>query len=370
MTEYDKKRLLVFHTKIAPYRVDFFNELASHYDMFICVDSKVVYGGLYKDIEHSYKFDYTEGFYSENIWSAYLSVSKYIKEKQPDVIFVSECGLLSLMTVLYRILHNEHYKIVSIIDDSFDQITQNRQFSKRHVIAEKLLIPFFDQIINVEDRVSSHFQRIFGKGITFPIIRDEELFRKSLIESLPISKDYINRYGLEHKKVILFVGRFVSLKNIPTLINAYYSLNTDDVSLVLVGSGEEEIKLRVLDKYKKLIFTGALSGNALYAWYNIADVFVLPSTLEPFGAVTNEALMSGCKCLISERAGSSSLIIKNVNGDCFNPMDEDELCEKLAKLLDDCNSHDKSQSIRPNLMQLTFHQEMNKVMNAVDSLFQ
>ena len=35
MDSQEKKRLLVFHTKVAPYRVDFFNRLAEHYDMFM-----------------------------------------------------------------------------------------------------------------------------------------------------------------------------------------------------------------------------------------------------------------------------------------------------------------------------------------------
>lgn len=367
MKETKKKRLLIFHTKVAPYRVDFFNKLAMHYDMFICMDRKFVYGGLYQDIEKSYRFNHVEGSMSKNLWSAYFSVSKFIKEKQPDIVFVSECGLLSLMVVLYRFIHNKHYKIVSIIDDSYDQITQDRQFSRRHVIAEKVLIPFFDQIINVEERVSLHFQSIFGKGISFPIIRDEDIFRGSLIECLPICKDYIKKYGLVNKKVILFVGRFVALKNIPALINAYSKLKSNDVSLVLVGSGEEEDNLKALDKQHKVIFTGPLSGDALYAWYNIADIFVLPSTKEPFGAVTNEALMAGCKCLISERAGSSCLIKKNFNGDCFNPLDEEELYNKLRIMLESCNSHDKSQNIKPSLMPITFNQEISKVINAIDS---
>lgn len=363
-----KKKLLVFHTKVAPYRVDFFNELAIHYDMFMCMDRKVVYGRLYHDIEKCYAFDYVEDHMSRGIIQAYSYVLKYVKEKDPDIVMVSECGLISLLVVFIRWLFKKKYLIVSIIDDSFDQVTHGRQFSRRHVFAEKILIPHFHQIINVDERVSALFQRRYGKGVAFPIIRNEDIYRAGLFDCLSLSKEYIKDYGLENKKVVLFVGRFVGLKNISTLIRAYNKLEEKDVRLVLVGAGEEERALKALDVQSDIIFTGALSGSFLYAWYNIADVFVLPSLVETFGAVTNEALMAGCKCLISERAGSSCLIRKGVNGDCFNPLDEDELCGKLGQLLSECDRCNRPDDLRPNLMPVTFKQEMKKVLQTIDQI--
>lgn len=368
MKETNKKRLLVFHTKVAPYRVDFFNELAIHYDMFLCMDRKIVYGGLYKDIEKSYKFHYEEHEISKGFIHAYKYIKTFIDAKDPDIVMVSECGLISLVVVAFKWLFRKKYRIVSIIDDSFDQITQGRQFSRRHVFAENILIPHFDQIINVDERVSALFQNTYKKGVAFPIIRDEKLFRKELSNSLSISKKYNIDYGLEGKKVILFVGRFVQLKNISSLIKAYNNLEDKNVRLVLVGSGEEEKLLKSLDNQSNIIFTGALSGNSLYAWYLMADIFVLPSFVEAFGAVTNEALMAGCKCLITERAGSSCLIHSGINGECFNPLDVGDLTQKLGKMLSKCIKHRNLDSLRDNLMPITFGQEISKIINALDNL--
>ena len=361
-----KKKLLVFHTKVAPYRVDFFNTLAGHYDMYLCMDRKSVYGGLYTDIEKSYRFLYKEMATPQSIRAAYKYVAKEIQTWKPDIVMVSECGLISLMAVLYRKLHKARYRIVSIIDDSYDQLTEGRQFTKRHEWAEKLLVPCFDQVINVDERVAGLFRNRYGKGVSFPIIRDENLYRCILDDALPISNEYIERYSLSGKKIVLYVGRFVPLKNIPSIIKAFQKIGDDNSRLVLVGDGEEKSNIVTLcEGDDRVIMTCSLSGKALYAWYNIANLFVLASYQESFGAVTNEALMAGCKCLITERAGSSSLIKDGENGSCFNPLDEDDLAEKMRKLLNESEPIRDAAEIRPCLMQTTYEEEMNKVLSAI-----
>ena len=359
------KKLLVFHTIVAPYRVDFFNYLWKSYDMTMCIDRKEVYTSLYKDIEKKYLFNYSEFSTSKGIWSTFRYVISVIRSVKPDVVLVSECGIISIIVVLYRLLTFGKYRIVSIIDDSYNMLVDNNQFTKRHEKAEKVLIPRFDGIINVEPRVSDFFQKRYGKGIYFPIIRDEKKFRQQLIDALPISTDYIKKYQLGGKRVVLFVGRFVELKNVPRIIEAVQSLEDDSVRLVLVGAGPEEDKYRHIADTGRVFFTGPLSGLELYAWYNVADVLVLASTQEAFGAVTNEALMAGCKCVVSERAGSSCLIKDGINGYVINPLDIMELEIKLKLLLQQVDITNKKDVIKPCMMQTTFETEINKVINII-----
>ena len=366
MSEIKKKKLLVFHTKVAPYRVDFFNKLAEQYDMFLCMDRKFVYGGLYTDIEKTYLFQYREMRSANGKRATYNEIKKEINKHKPDIVMVSECGLISLSVIIYRWLHMGKFKVVSIIDDSYDQLTEGRQFTKRHVMAEKVMIPRFDQVINVDERVSTLFRERYGKGVSFPIIRDEIKYRNCLTSSLPISRKYIERYRLTGKKVVLYVGRFVKLKNIPSLINATRKVEEKNWKLVLVGAGDQEETIREMASGDdRIIMTGSLSGNALYAWYNIANVFVLASYQEAFGAVTNEALMAGCKCLISNRAGSSCLIEEGTNGYCFDPLNESEMVQKLQLLLRDTRQIEEKPEVRPCLMQTTFDKEIKKVIDAL-----
>lgn len=362
----EKKKLLVFHPIIAPYRIDLFNTLSQNYDMKFCMFHRNMIDQKFDYSKISSQFLFTPIILDEFYKLPLLKIRKHIistiKEFNPDIVLVPECGYVSIIVTLYKKLFNKHYKVISIIDDSYDMLTNNNQFSIKHEWAEKILIPLFDNIINVEPRVVSFFQKKYKKGIFFPIIQDEQKIRSIYNQVLPISEKYIDQYQLKDKKVILFVGRLVNVKNIDFAIKSFTKATIKDSYLVIVGSGSEENKLKQLaSNNKNIIFTGRLEGEALYAWYNIAEIFILPSKLEPFGAVTNEALMGGCFSLISNKAGSSCLIEEGVNGYTFDPYNENDFINILQKSINETPLRKYPLHLRENKMQLKYSQYINEL---------
>lgn len=332
--------------------------------MTMCIDRKEVYMSLYKDIEKEYFFNFSEFSTNNGVWNTFRYVINMIRRVNPDVVLVSECGLISIIVVLYRLLTFRKYRIVSIIDDSYNMLVDDNQFTKRHEMAEKLLIPFFDEVINVEPRVADYFRKRYGKGVTFPIIRIEEDFRSELSKSLPIASEYIEKFDLEKKIVILFVGRFVAIKNVVRLIKCVQSINDERIRLVLVGAGPEEKKYRKIAS-PIVIFAGQQTGLELLGWYNVAHILVLPSTQEAFGAVVNEALLAGCKCLVSNRAGSSCLIVDGLNGECCDPIDDADIKNKLIHLINGTPNLKINVSVKHSLMQTTFEKEFSKILKII-----
>jgi glycosyltransferase involved in cell wall biosynthesis len=69
----------------------------------------------------------------------------------------------------------------------------------------------------------------------------------------------------------------------------------------------------------------------LYSFYNIADLFILPSKYEPFGAVVNEALIWGCPCIISDRVGAIDYIREGVNGTVFESGNKQSLVDAFKR---------------------------------------
>lgn len=333
-----KKKLAVFHPVIAPYRVDFFNALNNSYYMDFYMfrsnlnSQKFKYENITRQLNFTPKI--LNKYYNFLFFKLRKGIISAIKKSNPDVVFVSECGIEAIIIIIYKLLFHKRYKIISIIDDSYDMLNNNNQISLKHSYAEKLVIPHCNNIINVEPKVVAYFKKKYNKGIYFPIIRDENKLRGIYNKVLPISEEYIKTYNLHDKKVLLFVGRLVKIKNVSFAINVINKLKFDNLCLVIVGEGdyEKELKLQA-NGNPNIIFTGRLEGDALYAWYNIAEFFILPSTLEPFGAVTNEALIAGCFCFISEKAGSNCLIKDGFNGFVFNPNDEDHFMDLLKKSL-------------------------------------
>lgn len=350
-----KKKLLIFHPIIAPYRIDFFNRLSEVFDTKVCLMWRNLHDQTFDYCKIEELFAFTPTYLDKKTCKIQRGVFSTLRSYNPDIVLVSECGLTSIFVVLYKMLFRKKYKIVSIVDDSYDQLANDNHFTKRHEYSEKLLIPRFDDIINVEPRVAGFFQQKYGKGICFPIIVDEKKARERYERILPISERYVREYHLEGKKVVLFVGRMVEIKNPQGLIEAFKKIADPDARLVLVGSGNHQDVLTEMTKDDSRIeMVGRFEGDELYAWYNIANVFCLPSFVEPFGAVTNEALLGGCWSIISEKAGSQCLIEEGINGNLINPDDKEGFFTKLSDALNLQSNIQLPLKLRDNLMRVSF----------------
>ena len=348
-----KKKLLVFHPIIAPYRIDFFNELSNRFETKIC---------LFKRNLSSQKFDYSKIEAQFNFVPTYVEkrkgflrwivgIIRRLQWYKPDIVLCSEFGIATIVVILYKYLTFKKYRIVSMVDDSYNMVVEGNQFSWKHTWATHIIVPLLDNVINVEPDVVDFYQKKYGKGVYMPIIVDDLRYRENLKRILPISESYVKKYGLEGKKVLLFVGRLVCLKNVSFAIKAFFEANLKDAVFVIVGDGAENEKLRHLaNDNPNVIFTGRLEGDELYAWYNIAQIFTLPSIQEPFGAVTNEALLGGCFSLISKKAGSNCLIVENVNGNIIDPDNEETYIEIMKKAFSSSKEITLPLTLRENKM--------------------
>lgn len=359
-----RQRLLIIHPIIAPYRIDFFNCFTEYYDTQICLTWRNLHDQKfdYKKIEEQFLFKPI--YLTRKILGYPLGLFKILWRFKPDIILVSECGIIPIIVILLAKLCLKNVKVISIIDDSYDMISSDNHFTMRHKYAEKCVIPFFDNIINVEPRVVEHFQRRYKKGIFFPIIVDEKKATSRYIRILPISEKYIQEYSLENKKVILFVGRLVEIKNVQFVISALKDIDDRDIRFVIVGSGEYEKTLyEMAQNDQRIIFTGRKEGDELYAWYNVAQLFTLPSYQEAFGAVTNEALLGGCRCLVSNKAGSQCLIKETANGRTFDPYNIKAFQEILRDELHACAPLPAHITKRESLMNITFQNAISHLTN-------
>lgn len=362
-----KQKLLVFHLVIAPYRIDLFNALARHFD------AEVV---LWQRNLKSQKFDYAKieaqfEFEPHYLIKEEMGTLRWLKAiwqklcaKDVDYVLVSEFGMVTILAVLAKMVCRRSYRLVSIVDDSYNMVVDDNQFSLRHKWATRLLMPFVDNVVNVEPRVTDYYRQHYGKGVYFPIIADDCKAAERLNNVLPISERYVREYGLEGKKVLLFVGRLVALKNVAFAIDAYKQVAGDDTAFVIVGDGEEMDSLRAAAAdCHSIIFTGRLEGDELYAWYNVAQVFTLPSTQEPFGAVTNEALQGGCYALVSKLAGSNCLVKNGVNGFVIDPYHMVAVVEALKSAFARCVPISTPLKLRESKMLESFNDYISKLVS-------
>lgn len=368
-----RKKLLVFHPTIAPYRIDFFNDLCANFDTKICLryenlrDQKFNYTLIsnqfsFKPYYLNMVFEKGGFFYSKDYWNI-------LDQFQPDIVVVEEFNLSAVLVLLHKKIKRKKYKIVSICDDSYNMVAEHNDFSKIHRIARKFITPLIDDLILVEPKVVNWYQKKYRKGFWFPIIKDEFKARLAYKRVLDGAYRVFQEFKEVPENVYLFVGRLVAIKNVHTIIESFSALDQKKNLLVVVGDGDEYTSLSEFASKLNLnvFFAGRLEGDELYKWYCLADFFVLASIQEAFGAVTNEALLAGCVCLISEKAGSSCLIEEGLNGYTFNPLNSDELTVKMKKVIT-MKQKRKNTEILPNKMKYSYKELMEKLINRLNSL--
>lgn len=142
--------------------------------------------------------------------------------------------------------------------------------------------------------------------------------------------------------VILFLGRLSEKKSPDLLLKAFSSLPAQiaarDVRLVLAGPDEHgmEAKLNEMAKAlhvaERVQFAGPVFGEAKWAAYRDADVFVLPSQNENFGNTAAESAAVGTPVIVTEQCGIASLL---AGAALIIPHQEAALVQALKSLLQD-----------------------------------
>jgi glycosyltransferase involved in cell wall biosynthesis len=369
----NRKKLLVFHPALAPYRIDFFNALNEAFDLklFLC----------YKNVPNQ-KFNQENLLRSLNFTPYYLhngfdynnrpfrfGISKIIKDYKPDIIICSEYSQITVAVFVLHKLLRLKFRLYTISDDSIDNSKNRRGIRAwlRNIISKNI-----DGILFTSEEVAKWNKKNISNKINaleLPIIHNDIKFRNKLFEALPLAQKNIEKYDLFGKRIILYVGRLSKEKNIHLLINAFSKLTEEDLRLIIVGNGNLSNDLQnfaaTLNIQSKVIFTGRLESYDLYSWYTFPQIFVLPSIYEPYGAVVNEALLGGCFVVCSKLAGAASLINFN-NGRLFNPYDENDLVCKLKNILTNVSLLEPFENIRESKMPFTFEDKIGKLIRKLN----
>ncbi|MDX1914160.1 MAG: glycosyltransferase family 4 protein [Methylophilus sp.] len=134
---------------------------------------------------------------------------------------------------------------------------------------------------------------------------------------------------------VLFVGRLVDWKAVDIVIDAVALTNTK-VKLVILGDGPERGSLEHHAKQKPNInvqFLGMVPHAEVNAYYDQADIFVLPSLRECGGAVVLEAMSRGLPVIATNWGGPADYITSET-GFLINPLSRDYLVKEFARVID------------------------------------
>ena len=139
---------------------------------------------------------------------------------------------------------------------------------------------------------------------------------------------------------LLFAGRLVEQKNIPTLLEAARLLadRSRQFRLVIVGDGplRESLrrKVKVLGLQSYVEFLGWQSQSQVAEHYETSSVFVLSSTFEGTPLVLMECSLHGLPAVTTAVDGCSEVVIHGETGLVVRSGRSDELADAIEWLMD------------------------------------
>ncbi len=161
-------------------------------------------------------------------------------------------------------------------------------------------------VVAVSGDLSKKMREVCGERLTVHVLPngvDRTRF-------YPRDEPLIAEEKLTGGRVVLAVGNLRELKGHDILIRAIALLR--DVSLIIVGTGEEEAKLRrliiELGVADRVHLVGAVDNDALPAYYSAASVFALASSSEGCPNVVLEAIACGTPVVATSVGGIPDLL--------------------------------------------------------------
>jgi glycosyltransferase involved in cell wall biosynthesis len=200
-------------------------------------------------------------------------------------------------------------------------------------LGERMGCKFANEVIVISNLINDILKRKYNRT-------DAHLIPNGV--STPVFiKDgsYLREIGVEPRKYIFAMGRFVPEKNFHALIEAFAVLNRPEYKLVIAGDADIEDeyarKLKSQAKNNGVVLTGFIKGDRLHALLSHARLFVIPSSHEGLPISLLEAMSYGLPVLASDIPANKEV---NLPPSCYFHYDEnivDNLTQALASKIKD-----------------------------------
>ena len=157
-----------------------------------------------------------------------------------------------------------------------------------------------------------------------------------------VDKADINCVTVQREKGrVIAVGGDRKLKNNIVVANAVAKLD-DSKKLMVYGHLYHPDDL---PKGKNIEFKGLVPQKQLYEEMTKSELYVLNSIYEPFALSVFDALLCGCSILVTNVAGALELLNVTEHDVIYDPMNKDEIAEKIEYIL----QHPNNERLMKNL---------------------
>lgn len=218
---------------------------------------------------------------------------------------------------------------------------------KLFILVEKISALFCDKIVAVTHTIVELL--VIGNIIPqkkLTVIRSAFNLEEYLKVNITKEQTQI-RFGLSRDDIVIGkIARLSKLKGHEYLLKSFIQVSKEvpTAKLLLVGNGELESELKQFVKQEKLddrvIFTGLVFPEDIPSIINTMDILVHSSLLEGLARVLPQAIMMEKPVISFDLDGAHEVIKDGVSGYLIEPLNIDQLAERIIDL---CNHKSKAQ---------------------------
>ncbi len=188
-----------------------------------------------------------------------------------------------------------------------------------------------DLIIAVSKRTGDQVERLGAQKQRIRVVYngvDREKFSSSQVEKLGSFR--------KKRKIVLFLGRLTEQKGPVQFLHAAKRVLAKEPDTLFVIAGKGELLPLLINMSlgmgisKNVRFLGYIPDEEQRKIYKVADVYVMPSTSEPFGITALEAMSSGVPVIISKTSGVAEIVKSAIKVDFW---DINSMADKILALL-------------------------------------
>jgi len=181
--------------------------------------------------------------------------------------------------------------------------------------------------------------------------------KDQLLKKLNISKNSLK---------LLFAGNGYERKGLAPLLNALSFFKKNNLYLFVAGKDKNiasyqrlVIKLGIQDK---VFFLGAIPD--LTPYYQLCDIFVLPTMYDPFANVILEALSMGLFVITTKNNGASEILNKHQGIVLDNSFDIEALKKSIEAVLQNLKTFESAKKIRNSVSNYDYSKQLEKMLLA------
>lgn len=276
----------------------------------------------------------SETSYGSNFTHMPLNIINRLLQFKPTVIFSNSFGVWTLLALLSKWVGG--WRVIIAYEGSSPGV--DYLHSPIRLALRRLMVGMADACITNSKAGMVYLTNILRASPAQVFLHPYEV---------PAANAMVHASGeaqlaeLPHQRpIFLFVGSLNRRKGVDLLLNACAYLKQQgctDYTLWIVGDGPQRQELESFCDREGLTdcvkWVGRVDYGDLGAYFQQADVFVLPTLEDTWGMVVLEAMVMGKAVLCSKFAGAAELVTTEENGFVVDPQVKEEIASAMGRFI-------------------------------------